>query len=309
MFGSGKDNDMTPSGLLSMTYATTSRSGKFFGGRHADGKINRFHYGNAVTVLPGEDKPKKGERDKFWIIDETINYTHFQQDESTKNYLFGETYGIDDLVPDGGRFISSTGGGRVAAGIPSLTIFNWKTGKFLYDIPMPLAVVNIALEDKARCYCLLNNRAIILVDYLRGEILGAAKIPPLKLGMAYGGDSGLDMIFDEVRIAWDGDHRRLLLIEKTPNDAAGACTMLVRGYLPVPEPVRVTTPIPLRVPRPGRTIPLHVQVVDDMNQGIGGYVVDCTVTGEGKLVGQPITNHLGHAIISVECDPAAQVVY
>jgi hypothetical protein len=26
-------------------------------------------------------------------------------------------------------------------------------------------------------------------------------------------------------------------------------------------------------------------------------------------VGQPITNHLGHAIISVECDPAAQVVY
>ena len=244
----GKDKDMTPSGFLSMTYVTTARSGKFYGGRQADGKINRFHYGNAVTVLPGDTVE---DREKFWIIDETIDYKHFQQDESTKSFIFGETYGIDDMVPDGGLFITDSGG-RVTGGIFSLSVFNWTTGKWKYDLPMSLPVVNIALEDEGRCYCLLNNRTLVLVDYLRGEILGAAKIPPLKLGNAYGADSGLDVIFDEIRMTWDRQRRHLLIIEHTPDDN-GVCTMHVQGFRKVPEPVRITTPIPLRVAKPGRT--------------------------------------------------------
>jgi hypothetical protein len=311
----GKDNKVAPPSFQSITYVTTARSGKYWGSGWSNAWIRRMHYGNIATIAMGEDKLKDEDMEKFWIFDgEPITHTHFEQKVSygTTNatYFMPDTsFAIDDTAKDGGRFISPSGG-RIGHGtLYGLSVFNWTTGKWIYDIPMPAAIANISLEDEGRCYCLMNNRTIILVDYLRGEILGAAKIPPLTTGKAYGGDSGLDVIFDQVRMSWDRVYRRMLVIEQTPDNADGTSSMCVRGFRMVPEPVRVTTPIPLRVPRPGRTIPVYVQVVDDLNQGIGSYAVDVTVTGDGKLVGQPITDHLGHAIISVECDPVPQVVY
>lgn len=282
--------------FLSMTYTTTARSGKYWGSGWSNGWMQRYHYGNFVTILPGDD-PIKNE-DPFWVLDsEIVNYTHWKPVDGSV-YLPGKCFAIDDLVPNGGRFLSTYGSAMVSY----LAVFNLKTGKQLYYLPMAAAIVDLSLADESRVYVLLENRMVVLVDYIRGEILGAAKIPPLETGLPYGGNSGLDVIFDSVRMAWDRSRSRLLICEHTPDAKDYSCTICVRGFRLVPEPMRLTTPLPLKVPRRGRTIPVLVQAVDDMNQGVGGYVVQAKVSGAGSLAGIPISDEKGNTFIQVACD-------
>jgi hypothetical protein len=286
----------TPANFLSMTYTTTARSGKYWGSGWSNGWMQRYHYGNIATILPGDD-PIKNE-DPFWILDgEIVNYTHWKL-VNGQPFLPSTTFALDDLVPDGGRFLTATGDALVYR----LIVFNLKTGKELYSIPMATQIVNIALADENHAYVLLQNRLIVLVDYIRAEVLGAAKLPPLVMGSPYGGHSGLDVIFDSVRMAWDRSRSRLLVCELTPDAKDYSCTICVRGFRMVPEPVRLTTPMPLKVPRRGRTIPVLVQAVDDMNQGVGGYVVQAKVTGAGSLAGIPISDNKGNTFIQVACN-------
>jgi hypothetical protein len=284
-------------GFLSTNYVTTSRSGKYWGAEWANARMWPFHYGNIVTVIPGEEVKNP---EPFWIIDgPSLDYHRWEYGSNGLPILPGKTFVIDDVVPGGGRWITSIGRG---SSVFSLGVYNWQSGKWLYDLPMATEIVYITLEDENRCYVLLQNRVVVLVDYVRGEILGAAKLPPLEVGKPYGGDSGLDVIFDYVRMAWDRIHRRLLIIEATPDDPPGVCTMRVRGFQMVPEPVRITVPIPLKVPRQGRKIPVLVQAMDDMNQGVGYYVVDAQVAGSGSPVGMAVTDNRGAAIIQVACE-------
>ena len=290
--------------VLTTTYITTSRSGKFWGARQADGMLWPLHYGNILTVLEGEDEPKP--KDPFWVIDGPAITHHHWIDPITGIYgpnlfLPGGSFCIDDLFKDGGIFLTE-GGGRVAAGIHSIVAFNWTSGKYYWDLPVGGAIVAMALEDATRMYVLFENREVVLIDYERGEVLGAAKIPPLSTGDPSGGNSGLNVVFDGVRMTWDRTYRRLLIAELTPNSEDGQCTVRARGYRVVPEPVYITQPIPLKVPRQGRTVPVLIQVVGDMAEGVGGYVVNTKVTGSGSLVGLPITDYKGSTIIQVACE-------
>jgi hypothetical protein len=186
--------------------------------------------------------------------------------------------------------------------LTEMTVWSWSTGKFKYAIGLPDLAVSITFEDDARCYIFLNSRTVMLFDYLRAEVMGIGIIPPTISGKNYW--NNLDVVF-----TWDAIYRRLLVAEfPFGGDVEGVSTEVrIRGYRFVEEPGRLTTPIPLRVPRKGRTIPVLVKVVNEKNAGIGGYAIDCTVTGEGSLVGVPITDHYGNAFAQVKCEGEAEM--
>ena len=136
----------------------------------------------------------------------------------------------------------------------------------------------------------------MLFDYIRNEVLGASKIPPLISGKTY-------YQANDIKLSYDPVYRRLLVAEETPdNPDTGAATTFIRGFRMVPEPTRLTIPIPLKAPRQRRVIPVLVQAVGDTNEGVGGYVINAQVTGAGSLVGIPITDHNGNGLISVACE-------
>jgi len=203
---------------------------------------------------------------------------------------FYGSYGIDD-TPGGNKLVEADG--------VNLNIFNLTTGQLLYSRRFPADIVGVALEDDDRVYLLLNNRILALFDYTRNDVMGAAKIPTT---------SKTEKIADgEIVMSWDWLLRRLLVMERVP-DVQGASVTKIKGYRAVPIPVRITIPIPLRVPRRDRVIPVMSQVVGDMNEGVGGYNVTSTVTGDAALAGMPTTDGLGVAISKVRCGLPSNLV-
>lgn len=295
-FGSTESGYMEAPSFLSIRDVVRARSGKLWGWNWAGGVAYGLSYGAGATYLSGDAPTTKG---SFWTITaDRIDY-RFWKVIGDPTYLWSQSsHAIDDMVAGGGRYLDTYG----AEGREYLVVFNWTTGQEMYRLHMATTVVQLALEDDSHVYALLTNRTVVLVDYIRGEILGAAKLPPLVKGNPYGGDSGLDTIFDGIRMAWDHQHKRLLFVENSPDNPDGSSTVRVRGYRLVPEPVRITRPIPLKVPRQGRTVPVLVQCVDDMNQGVGGHVVEAAVSGSGSLIGLPITDGRGNALIQVACE-------
>lgn len=172
-----------------------------------------------------------------------------------------------------------------------LQCFTNSTGKIKYRATLPANAARIALEDDSRMYVLMANGVLMLYDYIRGEVLGSTRMPPILNDRSYWNTN--------IQLAWDATFKRLLVFDIVPNKADGLCASVVQGFRPVPEATRITMPIPLKVPRQRRTVPVLAQVVGDMNEGVGGYVIGATVTGSGSLVGVPITDYYGTSYINV----------
>lgn len=175
-----------------------------------------------------------------------------------------------------------------------LKIWSWSTGKYKYSIRVSDSIACVALEDDSRCYILLGNRELVLYDYVRNEIMGAAKVPSSVSGRSYWNNG-------DVQMTWDWVHRRLLISEREPDSPNGASNTKIRGYRPVPQVVRLTIPIPLKHGRKGRIIPVLTQVVGDMNEGVSGFLMTSQVAGDAQLVGIPLTDGLGRTITKVLC--------
>lgn len=223
-----------------------------------------------------------------FVLKDTYPIAHF---EGLIAFGLGGYFAIDDLADvylDGSYTV--------------LSIFTLSTGKWKYSMVMPDNIVDIALEDESRAYILLSNRVLVLFDYIRGEILGASKVPTLNAVAApYWNNS-------DVRMAWDVTFRRILVAETTNDAPDGASTTIVRGFRAVPVPTRMTYPIPLRVPRKGRIIPVLTQVVGDMNEGVGGHMVTAVAQGSGSVVGITMTDHIGRAITHIACEGSLDYV-
>lgn len=203
--------------------------------------------------------------------------------------LFG--FGFVAIDDDKQRFLN----GRFR----DLTVHNLQTGALLDTLYMPDNISAVALEDSGRAYVLCANRVLVLVDYTRHDILGVVQIPPAPGGSGYWNDG-------DVSMTWDHIFRRILIIEAVPDNADGSCATVVRGYRMVPLGTRITTPIPLEPPRKGRVIPVLAQVVGELNEGVGGYIITAEVTGEAAQVGVPMTTSFGEALIRCDCKNAGE---
>jgi hypothetical protein len=264
---------------LSIESATTSATGKSYvlnGGVFEQGLIE---------IIPGVNKDTGAN---------TLTYG-----DSIDIHKFQGIGGLDSLgayaIHEDANVLLNAGGASF-----NFQVYDWTTGALIRSIPTPSPVAHLTIEDESRAYVILANRMIMLVDYQRGEVLGIHQIPSTQ------GGNGSWWNNSSIRVAWDNVYRRLLICEVVPDNEDGSSNIVVIGYRFVTYPNRITTPIPLRVPKRGRVIPVHCQVVGEFNEGVGGYIISSKVVGDGHLTSTPITDHIGNAISMVECgDPGS----
>jgi hypothetical protein len=289
-------------GSITLGNKHSARSGKMWAKTYWQDGLVRFDLGKTAKSLLG-DEPKT-EEGYWWAAgslgangDEagSVPVEHFEggqwpggDPDSNAPHIGGIGIGGDWAIDDlNNRFLN--------AQFEELSVYVWSTGKFLYTIRLPEVVVSICLEDSSRAYILMGNQIVVLLDYIRGEVLGSSRVPPVKVGRSYWNNT-------EVSMAYDETFRRLLVVEHTPDNPDGSSSIYIRGFRQVPEPVRLSTPIPLKAPRQGRVIPVLVQCVGGMNEGVGGYVIDAKVEGAGSLAGLPVSDYRGNARIPVACE-------
>jgi hypothetical protein len=253
-------------------------------------QLIQFTLGREATDLPGDEPDNQvvPYSPDFFTATDTVLLSKFIGLASFGVFAIDETTGsVGAAGQPVGAFLNALGN--------VLQVYEFTSGLLSFSVTMPDAVVSIALADDSRAYVLLRNRIAILMDYTTGKVLGAVRIPP-AIAARY-----LDS--NTIKIAWDAIHQRLLVMEYQPdNHSTGTSTTIVKGYRMIPKPTRITTPIPLQVPREGRTISVLSQVVGDMNEGVGGYLVVASVAGSGTLIGAAITDHLGRAFSQVLCE-------
>lgn len=205
---------------------------------------------------------------------------------------------INDILMDRSGHFS---GGK------ELDVYRMSTKELLHSIPMPSLITATALEDEDRAYVLCDNFTIVLVDYVRQEILGIGKLPvPPGGSISQGGV--VTSLGAGTAITWDTRTRRLLIFQKAPDNPDGTCNSRLYAYRMVNAPNRITKPVPLKYPRKGRIIPMLTQVVGDLNEGIGGNTIQASITGTGSLVNSTaITDPNGRAITQVSCTDAGSI--
>ena len=270
--------------------------------------VNRSRYGKLwigsgggtytlgqLIIKPKDESEKSYDPTPVWEYGSETFYpsSHFEG-----LAYYGTQFQIDE---DADRFVVPHGAG--------IGVWELKSGKFLFEREVPGGMVAFCLEDIHRLYILCGYRQLILLDYVRNDVMGAVKIPkPHDPGSVIGGPDGYVPNAWGTWMVWDKLTRQLLVWESEPDAEDGTPMSRIRGYRMVPETARITKPIPLRVPRKGKVIPVMCQVVGDMNEGVAGYVVKATVTGDAALVGTPITDGGGWALARVRCGLATPPV-
>lgn len=183
-------------------------------------------------------------------------------------------------------------------GEEELNIYQLSNGKFLTTIFLPDNIIAMGLQNTNCVYCLCENRMLVLVDYVQGKILGAVKIPPSTV-------TGTDFNSEtSINIFWYARYQRLLISELVPDVVAGVDSTLILGYSPSPVATRLTTPIPLKEPLTGRSIPILTMLVDDSNFGIAGALVGAIVSGDDgttTIANGIYTDTRGRANIPAQC--------
>jgi hypothetical protein len=176
-------------------------------------------------------------------------------------------------------------------------VWDMITGLEKSKIQMPSNIIASCLESENHVYLLCDNGIMVLYDYVREQIRGTGRLP--LLGDVPGGI--IPAFGSTVAITYDIVLKRLYVFSKNfVNDAGHP---VIRGYRLVSKASRLTKPVPLVYPRPGKVIPVMTQLVDDLNAGIGGSIVTATVSGAGHLVQNPsFTDTQGASIFQVECD-------
>ena len=226
-------------GHVILGHKTASRAGVPWAVSYYSNALIRLTLGASATATPGEepelDVAYSWQGSAFdgdvGAGNSNIGLAHFKNADGSQALNNFNVFAIDDVQK---RFIHGLG--------RSLAVFGWNTGKIAYKMDLPDQISSLTLEDTDHIYILLANRVVFLFDYIRGEVLGASRLPPSTQG-------------GQINLSWDPIFRRLLVLERVPDNPNGSCASFIRGYRLVPEPVRLTTPIPLKVPRQGRTIP------------------------------------------------------
>lgn len=157
----------------------------------------------------------------------------------------------------------------------SISVFNFTTGVKIRDIPVSGLPKQIMPEDDHRCWVVTMNNILNLVNYITGEILSTLRAPVDGNSQANGSEGTL--------YAWDFYMKRLLVCQKVANAVDGASLSKIMGYYPVPVPVAITAPIPLKVMRTGRQTPVLCRSFGDAGEKLTGGRLGADVSGASVL--------------------------
>lgn len=189
-------------------------------------------------------------------------------------------------------------------GLTVIRVYGLASGNFIREIWVSGQPEQIFAEDENHAYVYCANGILDLVDYVQGVVLSSHRAPLPPDTQFIGGGEG------QQRFAYERRYRRLLsmvitfegdgITEKRIN------TTRVRGYYPVPLPVRITTPIPLKPPRKNRKTPVLVRLTGDILEPISGVNVSGAISGTGTLtISNGVTNEFGEVVLEAVGDTAA----
>lgn len=177
-----------------------------------------------------------------------------------------------------------------------LNVYALSTGTQVRVIPLGSRVRDLFLEDTHRLYAVTRDGLLILVDYVRGEVLSVTRL----------------QLIDEhatlkKKFAWEPFTRRILTLEPAADAEDGASTTKVRGYVMRPQPVGLTPPLPLRAPRQGRHVPAVSRLYGDAGEPIAYRTVEAAIDGDASLLTTAVsTDARGYARLGVMCDDAGE---
>lgn len=153
---------------------------------------------------------------------------------------------------------------------PQLVVYNLTTGAVIRTIQLPGLPTQIMPEDTGRCYVAVasssdSTRRVCLVNYVTGQLLSVFQV-----------QTAFDPFSPQRAITWDRKYRRFLTWTYAPVTTEGQNTSVIKGYFPVPQPVTLTAPVPLRPPRKYRSTPILTRVCGDMGESMPGARVTLT---------------------------------
>lgn len=175
--------------------------------------------------------------------------------------------------------------------LTAIDVYRLSTGAHLRRIHTSDTPGAICPERRGRVFVLGKDKLILnLINVETGEIMATWKCPAIP-----GAQKTL--------LSWDVVYRRLLVYGWTPDATNGASTSRIRGYYPLPVATNLMTPIPLQVPRKGRTIPALTRVIGDAGEPVMSVAVAGQASGAATLSGFPsrFVTDGGYATFPVEC--------
>lgn len=175
--------------------------------------------------------------------------------------------------------------------LTAIDVYRLSTGEHLRRIHTSDVPGAICPERRGRVFVLGKTRQLLnLINFETGEIMATWKCPS-PVGA------------QKMLLSWDVVYRRLLVFAWTPDAENGASTSRVIGYYPLPIATNLCTPIPLQVPRKGRTVPVLTRVVGDAGEPVASVVVTGAASGAAVMsgYGSQIVTDSGYAVLPVEC--------
>ena len=151
-----------------------SRRGQPWSKHYYQNELIKLNLGVTATAYPG-DEPKKATSLNFGPESSNIPVGHFTRpDGSQAMFGFGSGFVIDEIQD---RFIDGNAN--------DLKVFTLSTGKMAYEMKFPDNIAALCFEDNDHVFILMGSRTVVLFDYIRGEVLGASKIPKLLTRGSY----------------------------------------------------------------------------------------------------------------------------
>jgi hypothetical protein len=200
-----------------------------------------------------------------------------------------------------GRFAVDRIADRLVAGTtrPVLLVFELASGAKVAEVPLPGNVRSVFLEDSGHAYVALDRGVLCLVDYLQLRTIAVYRVADDET-------IGSDL---EAAWAWDPLNRRVLVAVATPDNADGSATTYIRGFFPRPQPVGLTVPVPLQVPRAGRTVEIATRAFGDVGEGLSGVSVAAELVDVEASIptAQRMTDSRGYAVFRAVCTEAGEV--
>lgn len=200
-----------------------------------------------------------------------------------------------------GKFAVDRIADRLVAGTtrPVLLVFALASGAAVGEVPLPGNVRSVFLEDAGHAYVALDRGVLCLVDYVQLRVIAIYRVSDDET-------IGSDL---EATWAWDPLNRRVLVAVATPDNADGSATTYIRGFFPRPLPVGLTVPVPLQVPRAGRTVEVATRAFGDVGEGLSGVSVAAELADVEASIptAQRMTDARGYAVFRAVCTEPGEV--
>jgi len=217
-----------------------------------------------------------GNRNNNWLVKLNTQTGTFEEQLSLFDIggNIGTIWGLSAIAVDQQAGILITRLGSDAA--HQISVCDLATGDFIRRINICGRARSVFIADQQVAYTAAEDGTLTAFNYLTGQVYGA-----LHTGLAYSN-------FTNVAYSWDPYMRRILVCPQVPDTLPdGDCNLQVHGYYPIPLPVGMTPPIPLRYPQKGKTVQVWNRVYGGASEGIAGQELTYTVGNDSAATVSP----------------------